>query len=329
MGATTGSAGARGSRGAGAGLAAPGLPARLGRFVLERFPPLAYGPLVAALVLAGQGAAVLGGGGTAGQEALRLTWATLATTAWATAVVIAGFLQLRILDEIQDEAADRLGRPDRPLPRGLVTVTELRGLALAAACLGTLLAAVLGAQVLGCYALALAQVWLLAGPSGRRRALPGGAVGDALGHSLIVPTMLAVGWAAIAPLTAHPVLGAAIVLAWAAGLALEISRKTVAAHEERPGVASYSAAIGRSRALVLLAVFVAVMGLAAVGLAGLVSAPVVVAFLPLVVVGVVLAGAAAMVGARVAIPTPALRGTVEALVLAVLLWPPTLAVTLP
>ena len=90
---------------------------------------------------------------------------------------------------VLDEATDRVGRPSRPLPRGLVTVRELRGLAIVAALAGLVLAATVGIATLGCYLLALAQVWVLGRGLGRRLA-PHASVGDALGHSLIVPTML-------------------------------------------------------------------------------------------------------------------------------------------
>ncbi|HJW21287.1 MAG TPA: hypothetical protein VJ506_02545 [Candidatus Limnocylindrales bacterium] len=292
--------------------------------MLERFPPLAYGPLVAALVLAGQAGAALAGVEPPGGSRLGLSWATLGTTALATAAALAGFLQLRLLDEIQDEATDRLGRPARPLPRGLVTADELRRLALAAAAAGTLIVAALGGPALVCYALALVQIWLLAAP-GRRLNLPGGAVGDALGHSLIVPTMLAVGWAASAPLTAHPALALSLVVAWGAGLALEVGRKTVAAGEERLGITTYSGAVGRTGALALVAGCLAVTGGASTALAAIIGAPVMVTVLPLAAVGGVMVGGFAAVAAGGRIGTPALRATVNALVLAALLWPSLLA----
>jgi 4-hydroxybenzoate polyprenyltransferase len=293
---------------------AAGMPKRLGRFVLERFSPLAYGPLILALVLAGQAGATLATGGH-----LALSW----STAWATMAVAFGFLQLRVLDELRDEGVDRRARPERPLPRGLVSAAELRVTAVGAGVVGASLAAALGLAALVCYGLALGQVWLLGtgtGPAGGARSP--GLVGDALRHSLIVPTMLAVGWASVGPLAPSLTLAATLLLAWGAGLALEVGRKTVAAADERPGIETYSSALGRSRALLLLAGLVGTMAVAASLLAAVAEAVTGVVILP---VGVAAAVAAVAVSQRQRLGTVAVRATVPVLVLSALAWPPLVA----
>jgi 4-hydroxybenzoate polyprenyltransferase len=294
---------------------AAGLPVRLGRFALERFPPVAYGLLVIALVAAGQA----GAGLAAGTE-LELTAAAVI----AAIAVTLGFFQLRILDELADERDDRIGRPDRPLPRGLVTRRELLGVAIVAAAVGTAAAAILGAAVLLGYGLALGQIWGLKVPAIQQALRRGGVLVNAIGHSLIVPSMLAVAWASTGPAPSTgqaPSTGALVatlVLGWGAGLALEIGRKTVAGPEERAGVETYSAAIGRSRAIGLAVLFLLVAGTAAAALAALAGAPAVVAATPVIVVlGVVTA--LRVTGARLG--TRSLRGAVSGLVVAALLWP--------
>ena len=289
------------------------LAGRLLRYVLERYSPIAYGPLVFALVLAGQGGAALAGG-----HSLDLTWSIV----WATLAVGLGFLQLRVLDDLRDVEVDTLGRPDRPLPRGLVSRAELRSLAAGAAIVGIAVVVPLGIAALGCYGLALGQVWLLASgrpdPSSTDRRV----VADAFSHSLIVPTMLAVGWASAGPLGWRPELALTLVLSWGAGLALEVSRKTVTRAEERTGVETYSGALGRPRALAMLA---ASLGAAAVGaalVAATAGASAAIAVLPVALV-VVLIAAAVVTGGR--LTTAAIRGTVPILVLGVLAWPSLLA----
>jgi 4-hydroxybenzoate polyprenyltransferase len=289
---------------------------RLLQFVLERYSPIAYGPLIVCLVIAGQAGAALSTG-----QGLRVSWETV----MATLAVALGFLQLRILDELADAELDRLGRPDRPLPRGLVSAPELGVLAVAAALGGIASAASLGSAAVTCYGLALGQIWLLAAAASRGQWATRGAVADALGHSMIVPAMLAVGWASTGPLVPHPVLACILLLAWGAGLALEVGRKVVTAPEERPGIVTYSGALGRRRALALLAGFLGATAAGAAFVAATVGAASWVSVLPVVVVGAVVAAAVVGLGR---LGTASIRATVPALVLAALVWPSLLALGL-
>lgn len=286
---------------------------RLVRFVLERFPPASYGTLIAALVLCGAAGAALDRG-----EGVRAGW----SQAGAAIATWLAFLQLRILDELRDEAADRIGRPDRPLPRGLVSRTELRVLGVGAAIAGVAIAASLGPVALTWYGLALGQVWLLDLGGDRRPAALRGMVATALVHSGIVPTVFLVAWAATAAPRASAPLAATLLLVWGAGLALEVGRKTFSAGEERPGIATYSAALGRPRALALIALFVAVTGVGSTVLALAVGAPGTVAVLPL---GVATAASVGLVAGGERIGTGALGAGVPFAVLAALLWPVVLA----
>ena len=286
---------------------------RLVRFVRERFPPASYGVLIAALVLCATAGAALHQG-----DALRVGWSQgLAAVGAALA-----FLQLRVLDEIRDEGADRVGRPDRPLPRGLVSRAELRALATGAAVAGAAVAAILGPAALVCYGLALGQIWLLDLGGEHRPGARRGMVAAALLHSGIVPTVLLVAWSATGAPDASAPLAATVLLVWGAGLALEIGRKTFAAGEERPGIATYSAALGRPAALALVALFLAVTAAGATLLAVVVGASVQVAVLPLLVA---LAVPAVLVAGGDRIGSGALGAGVPLAVLAALVWPVALA----
>src|SRR4051794_33184144 len=67
------------------------------------------------------------------------------------------FFLLRVLDEHKDATTDRRYRPELPVPRGLVTLVELRAAGLAALLLALLLNALLAPRLL--WALAVFAVW--------------------------------------------------------------------------------------------------------------------------------------------------------------------------
>lgn len=284
------------------------LPARLARFVLERFPLAAYGPLIVALALCGAATATLPGrrlGFGLDQVAVILA-------------VAAAFLQLRILDEIRDADADREGRPDRPVPRGLVTIDELRALALCAAAVGLALAVLLGPPAVASYGLALGAVWFFGLELQRFLPVRDGPVGTAILHSVIAPLVLVFTIAAQGGPASVPVLLAALAVVWGASLGVEIGRKTLLPAEERSGVETYSAAIGRRQAARLGAAALAV----ALGGAAIVAASSG-AGLALTVLPIALAGAWLVAAGPLLrrLGTPALRGGAAALALVALLWP--------
>ena len=84
----------------------------------ERFPLVRHGPLILAFSF----------------SAVAFSWMLRSDSGWPSplsAVVaffscLCFFLQLRIADEFKDEEEDRRYRPFRPVPRGLVTLQELR-----------------------------------------------------------------------------------------------------------------------------------------------------------------------------------------------------------
>lgn len=84
---------------------------RWGRFLSERFPPASHVPMVA--LFAGFHAAI--------SCVAFLTPGTLA----AFALSLVFFLKLRLYDELKDLDTDRILHPERPLPRGLVSVREV------------------------------------------------------------------------------------------------------------------------------------------------------------------------------------------------------------
>ena len=122
------------------GLVNVGFPRRWAVYCRERFPLMRHGLVIAAFVFATL--AVVGAGGDRPG----------AVAPWPLAVgfvlALLAFLELRILDEFKDADDDAKYRPYRPVPRGLVSLRELRAVgALAVAIQLTLAAFVGGAAV--------------------------------------------------------------------------------------------------------------------------------------------------------------------------------------
>jgi len=90
-----------------------------------RFPLIRYSVLVSAFAASGLSLSFLL---TGGQNPLRIEMFLVAFS-----VTLLLFFQLRVADEHKDFDYDALHHPDRPVPRGLVTLKELRSLAIAAA----------------------------------------------------------------------------------------------------------------------------------------------------------------------------------------------------
>jgi 4-hydroxybenzoate polyprenyltransferase len=83
----------------------------------ERFPLLAHGPLIAAFSACAVSFSSLLRGAPVPTAGMFLT---------AFVVCLLMFLQLRIADEFKDAGEDARWRPYRPVPRGLVSLKELR-----------------------------------------------------------------------------------------------------------------------------------------------------------------------------------------------------------
>lgn len=240
------------------------LPRRLLTFLRERFPPASVVPLVGLLVAAGFVPGTILAGGSI--DPLRFVLTALA--------VAAALLHMRMVDEVKDAPVDLAGRPDRPLPRGLVSVRELLTGAVLLLALIVVLGALLGPVALAGALLIGAWLFLADLDFGAPRAVHADLLVYALLHSPVVPLLLLFAWTASgAPLEPLGPLVLLMWLAWSGGLGLEMGRKIRAPDEERPWVETYSAALGVRRAT-LLAGGALVMGcLAAAAFGRAVGAP--------------------------------------------------------
>ena len=173
------------------------------------------------------------------------------TIAAAAASALLVFLQMRILDEFKDFEDDARFRPYRPVPRGLVSISELRGV-LAAAAL---------AQLAIALAVDLRLLWLLAALWGylflmtmeffvrewlRARPFAYIASHNPFG-ALIALYASAFEWLPRSG-EPQPALALLALVALFDTSLLEIGRKIRAPRDEEPGVVTYSGVWGRPTA---------------------------------------------------------------------------------
>ena len=160
------------------------------------------------------------------------------------------FFQLRVCDEIKDLEDDRAYRPERPIPRGLVSLQEIVTLGVASVPVAVVLALVWGHGLI--WLLLLVWAWLAAmtfefGVPEWLKARP---VLYLLSHMAIMPLidllLTGIEWRPSgAP---HPALWLFIGLSFSNGCVLELGRKLWAPENEREGVETYSRLWGPERA---------------------------------------------------------------------------------
>lgn len=231
----------------------PGLPARFLAYQRERFPLAAYGPLV--LVFTFSAAAY--------SRLLRgeAGFIPLPLYAVGSLTALAFFFLLRVLDEHKDAGTDARYRAELPVPRGLISLAELRGIG--AGLLGVVL--VLNGLVAPRLLWACLAVALWAGLMTREffvpewlRARP---TAYLLSHMLIMPMIDAyttgLDWLA-AGAKPQGGLWLFLVVTFLNGTVLEVGRKIRAPGDEREGVDTYTRAWGlRGAPLAWLAVLLA------------------------------------------------------------------------
>lgn len=236
---------------------------RLWVYQAERFPLLRHGLLVAALTVGGVGYASSG-------HVWPAAWVVVALFV----VTLGSFLILRVMDEHKDAAADAAHRPYRPVPRGLVTLAELRLVAGGVALFQLVLTVLMDVRLLPY----LLLVWLGMALLGREflmgerlRAHP---LLYMLSHMLVLPLLFVYLLAAARPAAVplHGGLGWFLVAAYANGLVFEIGRKLRHPAAEEPGVETYSALWGVTRAAAAWATALIGAGVAAWAAAAAVGA---------------------------------------------------------
>lgn len=180
-------------------------------------------------------------------------------TAFLVSLVI--FIQLRACDEYKDGPDDQRYRPERPIPRGLVSLKLVLGIGFALVPFAVLVTLVYHPPLL----ILLALVWLWMGLMTVEFFVPvwlkARPILYMVSHMAIMPLLdLFVTGAEWLPAQAGPApaLVLFLILSFANGCVLEIGRKIWSPDNERDGVETYSSAWGLPRAI---SVWIAMTGL--------------------------------------------------------------------
>ena len=227
--------------------AAPGapalLPARLLAYQAERFPLVQFVPLLTLFTFSSAAYSRLARGAP-GFMPIRLLLVGAFTS-------ITFFFLLRVLDEHKDREVDARWRPELPVPRGLVTLGELR--LAAGVLLGLVVALNLAVAPVLLIPCAIAGGWaaLMTAEFFVRDWLRAHPTAYLLSHMAILPLidLYTTGldwWAAGAP--APHGLPWFLAVTFLNGVLIEIGRKIRAPGDEREGVDTYSKAWGRRAA---------------------------------------------------------------------------------
>ncbi|TAG10992.1 MAG: hypothetical protein EAZ42_01895 [Verrucomicrobia bacterium] len=209
----------------------------------ERFSLVAHAPLILAFSACGVSYSAL----------LVGTRPSLVSFAVAFAVCLMMFMQLRIADEFKDAEDDARWRPYRPVPRGLVSLAELRGWFIAFAIAQLALSALLDLWLIGLLLVAWSYLTMMCVEFFCRDWLKARPVIYLLSHMGIMPL---VDWFATACHWAPAGHGMPAGLGWflAAsffnGIVIELGRKIRRKEDEEEGVETYSVLWGKKRATI-------------------------------------------------------------------------------
>jgi 4-hydroxybenzoate polyprenyltransferase len=225
----------------------------------ERFPLAAHAPLVAAF----SGSAVCFSSLVRGHAA----WPSARALAVAFVTSLLFFLQLRIADEFKDFEDDSRYRPYRPVPRGLVALSELAWVAAGAAAIQLALALWLEPSIVWLLILAWAYLAVMTREFFVPRWLKAHPVIYMASHMVILPIIdmyaTACDWW-VAGLRQPPAgLFWFLIVSFFNGVVVEIGRKIRAQDEEEAGVETYSALWGVTGAVRAWIAAICVTGFAA------------------------------------------------------------------
>ncbi len=174
--------------------------------------------------------------------------------AWLVAIIF--FFQLRAADELKDLEDDSRYRPERPVPRGLVSLRLIILLALAGAVIAAGLTVSISPRLIG----PLLLVWLWLGLMTVEFFVPAWLKARPIlylvSHMAIMAFIdfyvTAAEWLPHATLP-PPGIWVFVVLSCVSGCVLEFGRKTWAPESERVGVETYSALFGPARSATIWA----------------------------------------------------------------------------
>src|SRR5262245_3742987 len=230
----------------------PLLLSRMRRYLAERFPLAQFVPLISLFTFSSVAYSRLARGAPG-----FVPWSRFAVGAF-TAIVF--FFLLRVLDEHKDQDLDRKFRPELPVPRGLVTLAELRTVGIGTALVALALNAALGLVYVALLLPAAVWAGLMTKEFFVRDWLRAHPTAYLVSHMAIMPMVdfytTGIDWMAGG---AHPPRALVFFLAvtfWN-GVMIEVGRKIRAPEDERVGVGTYTADWGvRAAPAVWVAVLV-------------------------------------------------------------------------
>ncbi len=226
------------------------LPGRFWTYLQERFPLPSFVLMSLVFSLAGLSLS----------SSLRLGSCRLSLFHCLAAMLTTVFLffQLRVIDEHKDRLNDARYLPERPVPRGLISLKELSSLAIALMTLQLAFALLAGKVVVLCLFASWVYMWLMGREFFLSSYLKERPILYMLSHMLI---MLFVDLL-ITSYDFGPSNGFATGLLWffaasfMSGMVVEFGRKIVAPECEREGIVSYSGYLGLKQAALWLALFI-------------------------------------------------------------------------
>ena len=209
----------------------------------ERFPFLGHGPLIIVFTFsaASYSRVCRGVGG----------FISVGEFIIGAITAISFFLLLRLFDEFKDAEEDARYRPYRPVPRGLVSLRELRNLGVTVALAIALVNGIVMPRTLIGIALVLIYMWLMSKEFFVRDWLKRHPVVYMLSHMVIMPLIdfytTGLDWLNA---SAPPPDGLEffLLVTFLNGIVIEIGRKIRAPKDEEEGVETYSALYGPKRA---------------------------------------------------------------------------------
>ena len=229
-----------------------GLPARFWAYQRERFPLAGFVPIIAAFTFSSAAYSRLARGSSG-----FIPWSRFGVGA-VTALVF--FFMLRVLDEHKDQDVDRRFRPELPVPRGLVSLGELRAIGGAGLAVVVTLNALILPVLLVPVAIVAGWATLMTREFFVRDWLRAHPTAYLLTHMAVMPLIdtyaTGLDWLSVGR-HLPPGMGLFLGVTFANGMLIEIGRKLRAPDAEREGVDTYTRAWGLRRAPVVWLILLA------------------------------------------------------------------------
>ena len=237
------------------------LPGRLWTYQAERFPLARTVPLLGAFSAASV---------TASARLAHRGLPGAANYLVAFLLVFTFFWQMRAMDEVKDAETDRLYRPERPIPRGLISLRLIVWLAALSSVPAGIAALVISPKLFCLVLVVWAWLALMTAEFFAPKLLHRSPALYLLSHMAIMPIIdLVLTGCEWAPVSGMPPAGlwTFLWMSFCNGCVVEFGRKIWAPEQEREGVDTYSSTWGIARSLIVLCLATsgAFLGLAACG----------------------------------------------------------------